>query len=126
MSLGMDIVNGLHEFISEDSEFKQQAKKYRVKLYDIRKPLANRYLHLFTGDIFNVKTPQNRYPRDRLCRRQANDRDAADCRFKRTRTSGQLYRYWSDLINSGNTGIALDAIPSEFMTGELENAAVRA
>ena len=127
MSLGMDIVNGLHEFISEDSEFKQQAKRYRVKLYDIRKPLANRYLHLFTGDILNVKTPKIAIL-------------GTDCAVGKRTTAMLLIAALKErglrasFIGTGQTsliqgekyGIALDAIPSEFMTGELENAVVEA
>ena len=44
---GMDIVNGLHEFLTEDEEFIQKAKKYGVAIYDIRKPPAKKDLHLF-------------------------------------------------------------------------------
>lgn len=127
MSLGMDIVNGLHEFISDDSEFKQQAKKYRVKLYDIRKPLANRYLHLFTGEIFNDKTPKIAIL-------------GTDCAVGKRTTAMLLIAALKErglrasFIGTGQTsliqgekyGIALDAIPSEFMTGELENAVVDA
>nr|WP_320026910.1 DUF1611 domain-containing protein [uncultured Acetobacterium sp.] len=127
MSLGMDIVNGLHEFISEDSEFKQQAKHFRVKLYDIRKPLANRYLHLFTGDILNVKTPKIAIL-------------GTDCAVGKRTTAMLLIAALKErglrasFIGTGQTsliqgekyGIALDAIPSEFMTGELENAVVQA
>ncbi|AFA49549.1 DUF1611 domain-containing protein [Acetobacterium woodii] len=127
MSLGMDIVNGLHEFISEDAEFKQQAKRYRVKLFDIRKPLANRYLHLFTGDILKVKTPTIAIL-------------GTDCAVGKRTTAMLLITALKErglrasFIGTGQTsliqgekyGIALDAIPSEFMTGELENAVVEA
>ena len=127
MSLGMDIVNGLHEFISEDAEFKQQAKRYRVKLFDIRKPLANRYLHLFTGDIFKIKTPTIAIL-------------GTDCAVGKRTTAMLLITALKErglrasFIGTGQTsliqgekyGIALDAIPSEFMTGELENAVVEA
>ena len=127
MSFGMDIVNGLHEFISEDAEFKQQAKRYRVKLYDIRKPLANRYLHLFTGAIFNVTIPKIAIL-------------GTDCAVGKRTTAMLLISALKErgirasFIGTGQTsliqgekyGIALDAIPSEFMTGELENAVIEA
>ena len=54
---GMDIVNGLHEFLTEDKEFIQKAKKYGVAIYDIRKPPAKKDLHLFSGRILNIKIP---------------------------------------------------------------------
>ncbi|MBC3797129.1 DUF1611 domain-containing protein [Acetobacterium tundrae] len=127
ISMGMNIVNGLHEFISEDTEFKQQAKRYNVKLYDIRKPLANRYLHLFTGDILKVKTPKLAI-------------FGTDCAVGKRTTAMLLIQALKEqglrasFIGTGQTaliqgekyGIAMDAIPSEFMTGELENAVMDA
>lgn len=124
---GMSIVNGLHEFISEDPEFKQQAKRYGVKLYDIRRPLANRYLHLFTGDILHVKTPRLAI-------------FGTDCAVGKRTTAMLLIQALKErgirasFIGTGQTsiiqgekyGIALDAIPSEFMTGEFENAILEA
>lgn len=127
MFLGMDIVNGLHEFISDDNEFIQSAQKYGVKLYDIRKPEANRYLNLFSGAIFKVKTPKIAIL-------------GTDCAVGKRTTAMMLIKALRDrglrasFIGTGQTsiiqgekyGIALDAIPSEFMTGELENAIVEA
>lgn len=34
---GMDIISGLHDFVSDDAEFAAAAKKHQVKLVDIRK-----------------------------------------------------------------------------------------
>jgi len=127
MSLGMDIVNGLHEFISDDSEFILNSQKYGVKLYDIRKPEANRYLNLFSGDIMKVKTPKIAIL-------------GTDCAVGKRTTAMLLIKSLRDrglrasFIGTGQTsiiqgeryGIALDAIPSEFMIGELENAIIEA
>jgi len=127
MSLGMNIVNGLHEFISDDAEFKREAKRYNVKLYDIRKPLSNRYLHLFTGDIMQVKTPKLAI-------------FGTDCAVGKRTTAMLLMQALKErgirtsFIGTGQTaliqgekyGIAMDAIPSEFMAGELENAVLEA
>ncbi|KNZ42854.1 DUF1611 domain-containing protein [Acetobacterium bakii] len=122
MSMGMDIVSGLHEFISEDNEFIQYAQKYGVKLNDIRKPLANRYLHVFTGDIIKVNTPKLAIL-------------GTDCAVGKRTTAMLLIQALQKrgikacFVGTGQTaiiqgekyGIAMDAIPSEFMTGELEN-----
>jgi len=127
MFLGMDVVNGLHEFISDDNEFVQNAQKCGVKLYDIRKPLANRYLNLYSGDILNVKTPKIAI-------------FGTDCAIGKRTTAMLLVKTLKDrglrasFIGTGQTsiiqgekyGIALDAIPSEFMTGEVENAIIEA
>lgn len=127
MAMGMDIVNGLHEFISEDNEFILAAQKYGVKLYDIRKPLANRYLHLFAGDIINVKTPKVAILGTDCA---VGKRTTAMLLIKALRDRGIRASFvgtgQTSLIQGEKYGIALDAIPSEFMTGEVENAIVDA
>ncbi|MBI4605931.1 MAG: DUF1611 domain-containing protein [Planctomycetes bacterium] len=35
---GMDVVSGLHYFLSEDEEFRALAAKHKVKLHDVRRP----------------------------------------------------------------------------------------
>ncbi len=57
MLRGMDIVNGLPEFLSEDGEFIQKAIECGVQVHDIRKPPPRSELHNFTGSIRTVDTP---------------------------------------------------------------------
>ena len=52
---GMNIVNGLHQYISNDSEFKKLAKQYSVDIADVRK-IFNSYEYSFTGKIEEVKS----------------------------------------------------------------------
>ncbi|OFW75122.1 MAG: hypothetical protein A2Y55_10605, partial [Actinobacteria bacterium RBG_16_68_12] len=47
ISKGLDVENGLHEFISEDPELMQLATQFRVELRDLRKPPAD--LNVPTG-----------------------------------------------------------------------------
>jgi uncharacterized NAD-dependent epimerase/dehydratase family protein len=42
MAMGMNIVNGLHEFLNEDSEFSAAAIEHQVKILDVRKPRAKK------------------------------------------------------------------------------------
>lgn len=127
MSLGMDIVNGLHEFISDDSEFILNSQKYGIKLYDIRKPEANRYLNLFSGDIMKVKTPKIAILGTNCA---VGKRTTAMLLIKSLRDRGLRASFigtgQTSIIQGERYGIALDAIPSEFMTGELENAIIEA
>ena len=57
MKKGMNIVNGLPEFFTEDEEFMQKAREYNVRINDIRKPPKRKDLHIFSGRINEVKTP---------------------------------------------------------------------
>ena len=52
---GMEIVSGLHEFISDDPEFRQLAGKNRVEITDVRKMFMNRR-DFYTGRIREVSS----------------------------------------------------------------------
>ncbi|MGD1857687.1 MAG: DUF1611 domain-containing protein [Leptolyngbyaceae cyanobacterium] len=57
MEEGMDIVNGLHEYFSDDPEFSHMAVQCNVHIRDIRKPPKLKDLHIFTGQIAKVNIP---------------------------------------------------------------------
>lgn len=118
---GMHIVNGLHEFLNDDPEFADAAAARGVSILDVRQPRAKRDLRLFSGRIDTVTCP----------RIAVLGTDGAI--GKRT-TATILVRALNDsglkavMVGTGQTGImqgaryavALDAIPSQFSSGELE------
>jgi len=124
---GMSIVNGLHEFFTEDKEFMQKAEEYGVKIYDIRKPPAKKDLHLFSGRILKVNIPivailgtdsavGKRTTSVLLV--EALKKEGLNVEFVATGQTG--------LIQGAKYGIPIDAIVEEFMTGEMENAVMMA
>ncbi|MBU3918053.1 DUF1611 domain-containing protein [bacterium] len=124
---GLDIVNGLHEFFTEDAEFMQKAREYGAKIYDIRKPPAKKDLHLFSGRILNVPIPivavlgtdsavGKRTTSVLLT--EALKNEGLNVVFVATGQTG--------LIQGAKYGVAIDAIVEEFMTGEIENAVMEA
>ncbi|MCW6168367.1 MAG: DUF1611 domain-containing protein [Thermoplasmatales archaeon] len=52
---GMNVVSGLHEFLSDDPEFKAIAEKSGSNIVDVRKIFLN-WKYMFTGKIFNVES----------------------------------------------------------------------
>ena len=127
MEKGMNLVNGLHEFLTDDEEFKQKAEEYGVKIYDIRKPPAKKDLHLFSGRILKVNTPivavlgtdgavGKRTTSILLV--EALKKEGLNVAFVATGQTG--------LIQGAKYGVAVDAIVEEFMTGEIENAVMEA
>ncbi len=127
MEKGMNLVNGLHEFLTHDEEFKQKAEEYGVKIYDIRKPPAKKDLHLFSGRILKVNTPivavlgtdsavGKRTTSILLV--EALKKEGLNVAFVATGQTG--------LIQGAKYGVAVDAIVEEFMTGEIENAVMEA
>ena len=127
MSHGMNIVNGLHEFLNDDPVFIAACKASDVTIFDIRKPRAKKDLCMFTGRINNVTCPRIAVL-------------GTDCAIGKRTTATVLTQALNDsgikavMIGTGQTGliqgarygVALDAIPSQFCAGELEAKVVEA
>lgn len=127
MEKGMNIVNGLHEFFTDDEEFTQKAEECGVKIYDIRKPPAKKELHLFSGRILKVSTPivvvlgtdsAVGKRTTAIILTEALRKEGLNVAFVATGQTG--------LIQGAKYGVAVDAIVEEFMTGEIENAVMEA
>ena len=127
MSNGMSIVNGLHEFLNDDIEFAAAAMINDVVITDIRRPRAKGDLRMFTGAIRDVPCPRiavlgtdgaiGKRTTATVVVRALN---AVGVRAVLIGT-GQ-----TSLIQGANHGVALDAIPAQFVTGELEAAVIGA
>lgn len=127
MSYGMNIINGLHEFLNDDRVFIAACESNNVKILDIRKPRAKKDLRMFSGRISEVSCP---------CIAVLG----TDCAIGKRTTATVLTQALNDqgiktvMIGTGQTGliqgarygVALDAIPSQFCAGELEATIVEA
>jgi len=127
IGLGMNIVNGLHEFLNDDPEFVAASTAMKVEILDIRKPHAKKELQMFSGRIAEVTCPRIAVL-------------GTDCAIGKRTTATVMARALNDcgvkavMIGTGQTGliqgarygIALDAIPSQFCAGELEATIVKA
>jgi uncharacterized NAD-dependent epimerase/dehydratase family protein len=127
MSHGMNIVNGLHEFLNDDPVFAAACTVNKVKINDVRKPRDKKDLRLFSGRIAEVTCPRIAVL-------------GTDCAIGKRTTANILTRALNDcgiktvMIGTGQTGliqgarygVALDAIPSQFCAGELEATIVEA
>jgi len=127
MVLGMNIVNGLHEFLNEDPVFAAACIANNVTILDIRKPRAKKELRMFSGRIAAVSCPRiavlgtdgaiGKRTTATILTRALND-----CGIKAVLVgTGQ-----TGLIQGARYGIALDAIPSQFCSGEMEATIVEA
>ena len=127
INLGMNIVNGLHEFLNDDPEFAAAIAVNNVEIVDIRKPPCKKDLRSFTGGITDVTCPRIAVL-------------GTDCAIGKRTTATILTRVLKDyglkavMVGTGQTGliqgarygVSLDAIPSQFCAGELEAAIVEA
>ena len=127
ISRGMNVVNGLHEFLGDDPVFKAACALSNVEIVDVRRPPDKKDLHIFTGDIAQVTCPVIAVL-------------GTDCAIGKRTTATVLAQALNDrgvktvMIGTGQTGliqgarygVALDAIPSQFCAGELEAMVISA
>lgn len=127
MLKGMDIINGLHQFFSEDREFAHMAAQCGIQIKDIRKSPQLKDLHVFTGQISKVNVPVIAVL-------------GTDCACGKMTTAVELNKTLNNLgvksimVGTGQTslmqgtkyGVSMDALVSQFAIGEIENAVVQA
>jgi uncharacterized NAD-dependent epimerase/dehydratase family protein len=127
MSHGMNIVNGLHEFLNDDPVFAAACLESKVKILDVRRPRAKKDMQTFSGRIAEVTCPVIAVL-------------GTDCAIGKRTTATILTRALNDsgikavMIGTGQTGliqgarygVALDAVPAQFCAGELEAIIVKA
>lgn len=127
MSHGMNIVNGVREFLNDDPVFIAACAARKVEILDVCRSRTRKKLQLFSGRITEVTCPRIAVL-------------GTDCAIGKRTTAITLARVLNDcglkaiVIGMGKTGVirgvcygvALDSIPSEYCTGELEAAIVDA
>ena len=127
IDLGMNVVSGLHEFLTDDPEFAAASAARNVEILDVRKPRDKKDLQTFSGRIAEVTCPRIAVL-------------GTDCAIGKRTTATILTRALNDcgvkavMVGTGQTGliqgarygISLDAVPSQFCSGEMEAAVVEA
>lgn len=120
----LEVWSGMHAFLSDDPEFAQQAERKGVRLWDVRRPPAS----LGVATAAALKT-----------RAFVVLAVGSDCNVGKMTVSLELQKYASEkgyktaFVATGQTGILiagdgtpLDAIPGDFMSGEVERLVVAA
>ncbi len=127
MSKGMNIVNGLPEFFTDDKEFVQNALDYHVKIDDVRKPPLRKDLHCFSGDITKVNIPVIVIVgTDCAVGKRTTTRYLVEALKKKGLNAVFIATGQTGLLQGSKYGLALDVLTSGFATGEVEKAVVDA
>jgi uncharacterized NAD-dependent epimerase/dehydratase family protein len=124
---GMNLVNGLHEFLDDDPEFASAALLAGVTITDVRRPKDKKDLQLFTGRIFDVTCPRiavlgtdgaiGKRTTTTLLVQALNDRGVRAVMVGTGQTA---------LIQGAKYAVALDATVPQFCSGEVEAQVVAA
>ncbi|MDB9741403.1 DUF1611 domain-containing protein [Akkermansiaceae bacterium] len=118
---GMNIVNGLHEFLNDDPEFVEACEKYGVTIRDVRKPREKKDLRVFSGRISEVDCPRIAVlGTDCAIGKRTTATVLVEALKKRGIKALMIGTGQTGLIQGAKYGLALDAVPSQFCAGELE------
>jgi len=127
MENGMDIINGLHQFFSEDREFVQMAARNDIQIKDIRKPPKIKDLHVFTGQISKVNVPVIAVlGTDCACGKRTTAVELNNALNNLGIKSVLIATGQSGLMQGAMYGVSMDALVSQFVIGEIENSVIQA
>jgi uncharacterized NAD-dependent epimerase/dehydratase family protein len=124
LSNGLDVVSGLHQFISDDPIFLNLAKKNHCNITDVRKIFRD-HKRFYTGEISNVKSKRIAV---------LGTDSAIGKRTIAVMINEELKKnsWKSDMIYTGQTGwlqgwphgVVLDAMINDFVAGGIEGAII--
>ncbi|MGY8657403.1 MAG: DUF1611 domain-containing protein [Verrucomicrobiales bacterium] len=124
---GMNIVNGLHEFLNDDPEFSAACLDSGVVIRDVRRPRDKKDLRVFSGRISEVTCPRIAVlGTDCAIGKRTTTTILAQSLKERGINAVMIGTGPTGLIQGARYGLALDAVPSEFCEGELEAAIIEA
>jgi uncharacterized NAD-dependent epimerase/dehydratase family protein len=127
MAAGMNIINPLQEFLTDDEEMMQFAKRHNVQIHDIRKPKPKKEWTLFTGRILQITTPIIAVlGTDGACGKRTTAMIVEKGLQKRGYKTAFIATGQTGLIQGASYGFAMDAFPLQYVIGELESEIVRA
>jgi uncharacterized NAD-dependent epimerase/dehydratase family protein len=127
MAKGMDIVNGLPEFLTEDGEFIQRAIECDVRIHDIRKPPLRKDLHNFTGRIHDINTPViTVLGTDCAVGKRTTAVNLVEALKQEGLNTVFIATGQTGLLQGAKYGVAVDVLTSGFSAGEVEHAILMA
>ncbi len=124
---GMNIVNGLHEFLNDDPQFSAACEKAKVMIHDVRRPREMEDLRVWNGEITKVNCP----------RIAVLGTDCGDGKLTTATVLTQALREKGinavmvgtsevSLMKGTRYGVALDSLPAQFCAGEVEGMVMEA
>ncbi len=123
----MSIVNGLHEFMNDDAEFAAASAAYGVTIHDVRRPRDKTELRMFTGRIDEVTCPRIAVlGTDSAIGKRTTATILTQALNARGIRAVMVGTGQTGLIQGARYGVALDAIPCQFCSGEMEAAVLDA
>ena len=118
INANLDIINGLHMFLSEDEELRAAAKEHKVTIWDVRRPPNKKRVATFTPHRSGSHTVLF-VGSDCGTGKMSGALEFNQEALKRGLNSGFLATGQTGIMISGN-GLPVDAIVSDFVAGLVE------
>ena len=121
----MSIVNGLHEYLSDNKHICSLAAEHQVDLIDVRKPKAKKDLHFWNGSIHQVKANIIAViGTDCALGKRTTCRLILQACQKHNINAQMIYTGQTGWMQGGKYGFIFDSTLNDFISGELEHAIV--
>jgi uncharacterized NAD-dependent epimerase/dehydratase family protein len=124
LSKGLNVVSGLHQFLSDDPRFLKLAKDHKCTITDVRKMFRD-YKRFYTGEI--LKIPSTRIAligTDSAIGKRTMAVVLVEALRKKGRTADMIFTGQTGWLQGWPHGIVLDAMINDFVSGGLEGAIV--
>jgi len=120
---GLDVVSGLHDFVSEDPAFAPLAVEHAVTLVDVRKPPPRSELHFFSGKIEEVAALKVAIlGTDSAVGKRTTAWLLVDALRQRGHSAELIGTGQTAWLQGSRYSIVLDSLVNDFVAGEIEHA----
>jgi len=127
MEKKLDIINGLHDFLSDDEAFVQKAAECNVQLHDIRKQQNETQRQVFSGNISKVQCPKIAIlGTDSAVGKRTTSVILTQALQALGLNTVMITTGQTGVIQGSEFGVPLDALKEQFISGAMEKAIIEA
>ena len=122
LSHGLNVVSGLHQFISDDEEFRRLAAKNGCRITDVRKMFRD-HKRFYTGEISQVGSVRvaSLGTDSAIGKRTTSVLLVQELR-RRDRTADMIFTGQTGWMQGWPHGVVMDALVNDFVSGGIEGA----
>ncbi len=125
LEAGYNLVNGLHEYVSDIPELANLAKQKGLTITDVRKPKKFKDLHFWSGKIKEVKCPKIAVlGTDCALGKRTTTRFLVEAMRKAGYKAEMIYTGQTGWMQGAKYGFVFDSTLNDFISGEMEHAVV--
>lgn len=119
----LSIVNGLHDYVSDNEELATIARQRGLEIIDVRKPKKFKDLHFWSGKIAEVKCPKIAVlGTDCALGKRTTSRFLVEAMRKAGYKAEMIYTGQTGWMQGAKYGFVFDSTLNDFISGEMEHA----